>query len=503
MNKVDAVLERFSLDPLEAIDPSFTESFDEGQRFLEEAISEASTGVGKQNIFQKLMGLIRKLISWCSIQWTKLVNFFKKMFLRKAAKTTDQLIVEMGISRKTAKEKYGTTQRIQIPKDESSTMSIEDHIDLVFRPLQLEFGEDKRTIKFTLLGLMLKDGYHVGQGPIKAQKYAFPRMGAFGMCMEMINDPSKRDLITQLCRIVESRQLTEDFSTKSTELFDWYSKAAAQDLGGMIKRYEVSIDKIADFQRWLNETDQIIKQIEDPATSMETPDKPAFGFFYNTYVLQYLNNLSGILAGLQMTMNGITASISNVYMIDASYYGAISDVKQLGIFVKKCIDSGLPSKYLAYNAYLISDRSIRGEMSDARHPVWGQSRVTFFPPTNEAIVHKIALSGWGIRANYSERQVSDAIKNAGGDNLIAIVVGGTDDNTIIDAERLKSIKPIMVNPTKLLNLKKQLDDLIIKKNLPHNITSDIHKGNVGLKNGNLAALDYGLTQRNSLGAVTQ
>lgn len=493
MNKVDTILKSFSFDPFAETDMlSFTETVDnfvEGQHFLEDAISTASKNTSKGNIGQKLIELIKKLIAWCSVQWTRLINFIKKHILRKSVKTTDQLISEMGIGRKEAYQKYGETKRIEIPSDDTSDMKVEDHVDLVFRPFQLTFGDNKKTIKFSFTGNMMKSGYRVGQGKIKGQEASIGGVIGFMTCIKLIQNRDKRDLISELIKILQAKQLTPEYRNKVDELTSWISGDNILGFGDQIKVFEFTMDELTSFQSWLNKMNDDIKLIEDPSITIDNQ----IGWFS----VQFLNTLSGILSNIQMGMNIITLGITSANMIDASYYGSISDTKTLGIFIKKCIDAGIPSKYVAYNAYLISDRSIRGEKGDARHPIWGQTRVVFFPP-NEEIIHKVALNGLGIRANYSEYKISDAFRKSGGSDLIALVTGITEDSTVIDAERIGKASMLKANMKEIQSLADKINEISDKNNIPMNITADLHYMNVGIKNGHLAALDYGMSRRTSL-----
>ena len=485
------IMESFNCDPLDMIREDFC-SFSEGVQFLENVITEASQAVSKKNVFKRLWELIKKLFGWLSLQWTKFINFCKTKILRQNMKTVDQLAIEMNIPRHEVDKNFANNMRIKIPSHDNSEVKIDEEIELVCKPVLVEFMDNKK-IKFNFIWNAVKMGYKM-HGKIKGHKDTPMTMGPFLSCMEYIQNPVEFDKIKDLLNeIVNADVITKELQDKCNKFTKEYSDKQMK-FDQMNKTFEYTIDQLITFQKSLNEADQIIRKIDDPFSSFKEDRDVSF-------IILTLNAISGILAAMQMCMNAITSSLKEVALIDGSYYGSVDSVETLSKFVKKMIDNGIPSKYVSYNTYLISSKKIRGIDSEANKPCWGQSRVTFFPE-DKSIVHKIALSGWGIRSNFSEHQISDAYKEYNGDHLIAVCNKDYNDHVIIDSERVEIIHPLKVKQDDISKLKTEMQQLISDHKIPFFI-SDLHVFNVGKKNGKLVALDYGFTHRTSLKAISK
>jgi hypothetical protein len=202
-----------------------------------------------------------------------------------------------------------------------------------------------------------------------------------------------------------------------------------------------------------------------------------------------------------MGINAITSVITNSFIVDMKYYQSIKDINMLSEFVDECIISGIPAKYISYNCYIMAHPSIRGNGSkgDKDNPIWGQSRVVFFPP-NKDIVHKIALSQWGIRANKSEIEVSNKLSSVGNSKIIATVIDKTENRCIINAEKLNTETKIDPNVAKdFLN---SVKNILKQNNIPLDITADVNYRtghNLGIKDGKPAIIDYAISTRTSIG----
>lgn len=167
-------------------------------------------------------------------------------------------------------------------------------------------------------------------------------------------------------------------------------------------------------------------------------------------------------------------------------------------FVYKCIESGFPAKYAAYNACHISTSAIKGnkaegEKGSKEDPIWGQSRVVFFPD-NADHVYKVALSVWGMRANNSEKMVSDKFKQHGGENLIGLVNSVTS-NKCIETMELIDTKTYVVTQDVINRLKSAIDNFCKENKIPLNMIGDLHSNNIGTKNNHWVAIDYAMTDR--------
>jgi hypothetical protein len=241
------------------------------------------------------------------------------------------------------------------------------------------------------------------------------------------------------------------------------------------------------FQIKLNEIMKNIEMIDSPDNNIPI-NEPTF--------INALNQFAGFVGRLQMGMNTISGALQSIYTIDASYNNSIKDVNILSTFIDKCIENGIPPKYISYNAYLISDTNLKGNGSEGseNNPRWGQSRVAFFPSNDKKVIHKIALSGFGIRANKSEYDISEKFIKNGGKVFIAAIINTTPSFSVISAERVSTTKPANLYDD-IKNLRDKLFRFAQTNDIPLDIRGDIHEDNVGYKNGKCVALDYGNTRR--------
>ena len=110
-----------------------------------------------------------------------------------------------------------------------------------------------------------------------------------------------------------------------------------------------------------------------------------------------MNDLCDIQYSANRVMNYINDDARFIY---ADKIESIKDPAVLGEYIMECIKNGFPAKYIAYNAWLLSHRSIRGNGMSFK-PIWGQTRAIFIPP-NKDIIYKIALSSAGMFGNKTE-----------------------------------------------------------------------------------------------------
>lgn len=258
------------------------------------------------------------------------------------------------------------------------------------------------------------------------------------------------------------------------------------------KGWTMTLDELMEFQKKLNTLNEKIKSIDIPEMNalIARGDK-------NSKILEVINNIAFTLSKVQMGMNSITSAVQNAYIIDAKYMNRIKNTETLSKFVGSCINAGIPPKYIGYNIYVASNAVIKGDGShgDENNPIWGQSRVVLFPEDTSKI-HKIALSGWGLRANKSEKLVSDKFKQVGDTSLIATVTSGTKNQVIIDAERVDTSKPVSDND--ISKLRDAIVDFAQRHNIPLKLDEDLHEDNVAYRNGKPIAIDYGMAWRMSV-----
>jgi hypothetical protein len=189
--------------------------------------------------------------------------------------------------------------------------------------------------------------------------------------------------------------------------------------------------------------------------------------------------------------------MSTSYLIDASFYKSIKSIALLDEFVGKLIKAGYPPKYVAYNAWLISDECIRG--SGKYKPLFGHARATIFPP-NKKIVLKIALSGLGTVSNETEVRFTKIFVDMDRIDLIAPVLKEFKYNAIVPMERVNGDFDLSSSVLKAYTEKANaaLSDYQKKTGKAKNIKiSSQHIGNVAYdyKYKVYRSIDYGVHYR--------
>ena len=203
----------------------------------------------------------------------------------------------------------------------------------------------------------------------------------------------------------------------------------------------------------------------------------------------------------QISLNFISTALNedSMLLIDKRFYKSIKSLDLLDEFVGRCIQTGVPPKYVAYNAWLISDECIRG--TGEYKPIFGHARATLFPP-NKKIVLKIGLSGLGTVSNETESRFSKIFEDMDRVDLIAPVIKDFKNNAIIAMERVDGkfdlSKAELTNYAKTAS--KALEDYQKNTGKKLNIKLSVasqHIGNVAFdyKYNVYRSIDYGVHYR--------
>ena len=246
------------------------------------------------------------------------------------------------------------------------------------------------------------------------------------------------------------------------------------------EKFEIKIteNEAINAQKFLNETIDRLTSIQSFDKISDVPDD----------VMDMLNKVMNDLSDIQYSANRVMGYINDdARFIYADKIESIKDPAVLGEYIMECIKNGFPAKYIAYNAWLLSHRSIRGNGISFK-PIWGQTRAIFIPP-NKDIIYKIALSSAGMFGNKTEAEFSKQIKKYGGKDLVAEVVNHYNDG--INAMERVTTKNINNDENSIDDLKNNIKTFL-STNIPKAEIFDIHDENVGInKNGKLVVVDYG------------
>lgn len=480
MNTADYIIESFNLDPVKVFDETYEMRvlYESNERELKTLTDNTTKGATKENIFQKIWNFIKKVFALITRGIGKIFDFITSIF-KKKKQTVDGIADSVGL---TPASKHGTdgktSQNILLPSNPRSEITVPDNIESIAKPILVSFNEDEKSIDITLNDITKRGDVSVTPQLVSTS--------ASSLVLSLITIMENDDLMSEfnsLCELIINANFAKiDIDTRNKWIFT-YQEFNNNIINKMPKtsngeKIRVSLSKLKSFSLAVNKLQKKFEAIDMPT-----------GGAVNNNGVQFLNEFSNILNSIQMSINYITGAMKGIYVIDARYNNSISDITQLSKFIKKCIDSAIPPKYIAYNSYLVSSPDIKGTSKNYK-PVWGQSRLVFFPNDDKSSIYKIALSQWGIRSNKAEHNITQAFNANGIDNLVAEIKYSYGNFVITKAKRLNIPEDSSSIPDDAIrNLCKNVEAACMKY-LNVKI-SDIHKDNVGYDNSNhLLVTDY-------------
>ena len=187
---------------------------------------------------------------------------------------------------------------------------------------------------------------------------------------------------------------------------------------------------------------------------------------------------------MQYSINLIMNMVSNSFTIDQYYFKTINDPEKLDEFVGALIDAGIPSRYIGYNAWLISGENITSD-SEFK-PRWGQTRLCLLP-NDKDICYKIALSGLGKTGNATEYKVYNELLEKCEALCPCLKLYKTQ--SVVMSKRAEFINISQSEKLEIVNdINYEISKLTRNKNI--NIV-DIHGDNIGVVDGKNVVIDYG------------
>lgn len=480
--EIDFILESFNLDPIKLTDELYEFSIfhENTKQEFGNIITETANGATKKNIFQKIWNFIKKVFGLMRIGIAKIISFIESLFTKKK-RSVDQIARELNIQ--TSSESFSNSKgssQVKINSNPNSEVKMPEFISSVFKPIIIKINEDD---SITLTISEIQDTQKKIRSAGNAPTHGYVRNSDVANALALMTTPDQMDDLVMVATI-----MTKSIKTNPIKFWEsWEIWKIKFDKVLVASETKVSLKEMRYFQIKLNEINKMLEMVDTPDNSIPIDEKD---------FLKGLNQFASFAAQLQMGMNTVSGALQSIYTIDAKYNDTIGDINTLSSFIDKCIKYAIPPKYVSYNAYLISNPSLKGDGSEGNEnsPRWGQTRVVFFPKNNKKVIHKIALSGFGIRANKSEYDISEKFINNGGQNLIAAVVSTTPSLAIISAERVNISKGNNLYDD-IKRLRNKLFEFTQKNDIALDIRGDIHEDNVGYKNGKCVAIDYGNNKR--------
>lgn len=501
-------------------------------------------GATKSNVLQKLWNTIKKAFSFIANALSKLIKWIKGIiFGKRNMKSADQIAIDSGLhfssssisdipvssvkgidslvnnvfnddpfndpsGKSSTNAGNNKSVVIEIPADEESELQLPP-IELAIKDLLVKYDSDKNSITFTLDSIekRLIDDYNSTSAPEKHGKVIGQASirSNYMYAFRMIRDKAKTDQFVQIVKsICEYMKGNKNIDiTKSSTIFNEIDKYAAA------KKYDereirINYDDFEFFSKSIMTVNHLLSDANILDGLPQTKEHGIYGDIigdsYDSKLISLVNKVASFAFQLQMGVNAITSTIQKSFILDSRFANCCADLETLDTFVNECIMAGLPPKYIAYNIWIIMQDSLKGN-ADQNKPVWGQTRIVFFPNADKNSVYKVAVNTSGVVANKTERNVTLKVlnkdPNLGSVNpekifdYIAKATAITKNGTVLTMERgVGKLK----NPMLISDMKNKLHDENHLGNANF-ILKDLHTGNVQkMPDGKHKFVDYGVAE---------
>lgn len=490
-------------------------------------------GATKSNVFQKLWNVIRKAFSSIAKIFNKFIQWIKGLlFGRKKAKTADQIAIDSGLSftdefsdfldddisspsyykqtnTDSASSNKKTVYKIEIPASKDSELTLPP-IEVAFKNLLVKYDSDKKSIIFNLQEIKKRsiDDYNNSSAASKHGKVIGQASIGYNYlyAFRLIHEPEKMDkfvnVVKDLCEYAKGNNQIDIM--KMEKIFKEVDIAS-----GMTTDYNEIDVKYEEFERFSKQVMQINKMMSDVNLTtdgvQQTKEHSIYGDIigktYDDKLINLINNIASVAFRLQMGINAITATIQQAFIVDKRFANCCDTLEKLDKFTYDCIMAGFPPKFIAYNIWIIMTKNLKGDAKQ-NQPVWGQSRVVFFPLADKNSVYKVGLSTNGIFANKTERNIT--LKALNGDttlgtenpadllNYLAKATALTTNGTVVTMERaIDDIRPTNLEISQLTKKVQGICNGVI--NNANFKINDLHNGNARkMADGHLKFIDYGM-----------
>lgn len=501
---MDILLEStFKLNPLSNLNDLVFEEFDPVEFFyaddFTDIITEASENSTKKNILNKLITLIKKAGAWIKQRITNIAAGIKKLIAGKA-KTSNQILQEIGIKKHEVKRDTADGNDPNTPKDAANSL---------YQSFIEGFAEDG--ILINVAALVEAD---VQQAPIKG-KAIYAGGARASQVIGLILDPKPIEEYLTLFRkltnefsvknvsaseINKLNSLCEEFSGRPSVL-DYAADFVKQKVRDKYKLVRISIQELLDFQIKVDEMCKVTEEFDNQfkALNLNIGDKGPQAASIRKYYMDILNDLAWVCVNLQGGLHAIANGMQGIYHIDPEYWGCITDPNQLAKFVEECMKTGMPGKYIVNNIYHVCDETLKGN-PNIEKPIMGFGRLTLIPKGD--IIYKVAINRYGVRSNKNDYRVMDAIKGKPIEDMFAFTTKTYGDYIINVMEKVKAGSENEPSASEASELGKKINEELLKDGVGFSIY-DIKADAFGKKDGRYVILDYGYLQRRSYKAQKQ
>lgn len=502
---MDVILEQFNLDPLAGYS-GFV--YEDATSEVLSYIKEASEGTTKKNIFQKLWALIKKLIDLIMRGLSKLFDWLKTLFTRKA-KTADQISAEtlarMGIKvthLKRTKLKVTELKKANIfntvpknikVKDPMTGEITEEKMDLLAKAIQVKIEDNLLYLNITPgLGFEgnLKVSTHHKNDPSNLWSRYGKRFKAFY---------DNADKIEQAIAAIQNEYKAHMNASNAKDYLNFNPKSFLEklnDLTDIVDEYaSTNKDTEAVDLDHLKKMQDVIAQLSTFVNDFSGEPDQMFNEAEKSLFIKNINSISNDLFYVQMGLNAILTALSQKDKIDACYRDTITTPEQLAVVTKAFIDNHISPGNITTNIWAMLSPNFVESVGKIPH---GQTRFVIYDK-KLPIVYKCATNPVGILHNGNEVKISNLAKSKNVQKYLAIASEVNDGTVVIKQDQAKSPD----ESKKRSNFISKFDELKFEITSKDGefakatglVLADQHDSNVGFIGNTLVTFDYGDYQK--------
>lgn len=441
-------------------------SFNVDTFLIQEAI-----GTTKKNLVQKLWSIIKRIIRVIIAKGKELTHAFISIFKTKKVddKTLDQIA--------------------EYVLDISNTEPGSKH-------LNFRYEDDKRiTINYVTntIKKLVKEPEIAGHA-----KDDRPEQNAIMLIFHVIKRPDLLDPIIEMLESIKTNNGKVIFESKRMK------NAIDSIWAGLTMGFGCTIT----LEQWTILNDKIIRLNK----AMEVVDEDTFTAItihddnetqtLNESLAKMLNELVKITSFLQKGINYVGDGMRQIYDLDEKFHNKINASNfrdKLPLFLKMCVESNIPSKYIYNAVHQICDVSINSDISDPSNkldipkPLKGNGRFVMFPSDSSlnGKIIKIAYNGLGSRGNRNEFEVWNRVKDIPeiAEELYHVYDIGDKDYYVIITDRATPID----HYDKTVEWNDKMKEMCINNNIGFIIRCNY--GGFGKVGDKVVCIDYGNVHR--------
>lgn len=332
-------------------------------------------GVNVKGVFTKILDAIKRFFHFLGKMISRIFNFLKR---NKATKTVDQILELSGIENTKVTTEATTSTKtedmltVKFPATEDSVIKACD-LHVYAKDLLIKVKNDSYTVE--PCGMLPG---HVSPGPNKVVNSGF----CIGLFSDFLDDHSGAHLKENLENFFDNISVNDnhEITVNDVEKIMMCRKSIKKSFNFVkTQRFSYSF-KISKFVA-------VQKLVNDICTKLANINTIDFDKSIQTDVISTFKSVCVTLNNITFGCNAVGRGFGAMYMCDKKYVGTISSIDELSHFVQSCIQSGIPTRYVAYNVWLVLDENLEvnneifhlcADGYESVIPRWGSDSNNFF-----------------------------------------------------------------------------------------------------------------------------